>query len=285
MARGRKGTRPPISTGRERDRQGLRPWMARFLEWMRVRNYTERTVVTYQAALARFAEWAEARDVRRPGEVDRAEMERYQKHLFYRRTSRAKPLSYSSQLGLLAPVRTYFKWLARQGVVKVNPALDLELPRREVRLPPSVLTPSQAESVLAQAEVKTVLGLRDRALLEVLWATGMRRAELAGLRLQSVSLERGTVTIRKGKGKKDRVVPLGKRASEWVERYLREVRPRLEQAEDDGTLFVSVTGRAFHPDEVSQLVARHVRAAGIEAGRATCSGTAWRRGCWRTERT
>ena len=154
----------------------MRPLMARFLEWMRVRNYTPRTVTTYEKALARFAEWTEVREIRRPTEVDRTLVEKYQKHLFYRRKANGKPLSRSSQFGLLAPVRTYFKWLARQRLIAVNPAVDLELPRRETTLPPMVLTPSQAESILAQPDVETRLGIRDRTMLEVLYSTGMRRA-------------------------------------------------------------------------------------------------------------
>jgi integrase/recombinase XerD len=266
MPRGLKGTRPPISTGRERDRKAMRPLMARFLEWMRVRNYTPRTVVTYEVCLNKFALWTEERDIGRPSEVTRALMEQFQKHLYYRRKENGQPLSYSSQLGRIAPVRSYFKWLAKQKLIAANPAQDIDLPRREIRLPPVVLTPSQAESILAQPDTRTRLGIRDRTMMELLYSTGMRRMELASLTLHSISLERATVMIRKGKGNKDRVVQLGKRASDWLEKYLAQVRPTLALEEDEGTLFVSVTGKPFHPDELSQLVSRYVRAAGIETG-------------------
>ncbi len=266
MPKGKKGSRPPLVEGDRHDPKDLRPMMARFLEWMRVRNQTERTVLGYEASLRAFATWVEERGVRRPCEVTKAVLEQYQRHLFYRRKEDGKGLSYSTQCNYLAAVRSFFRYLTRHGMIETNPAGDLDLPRREQRLPPTILTPTQAEAIVNQPNVKTALGIRDRTMLEVLWSTGMRRAELAALSVYSVSHDRATVMIRQGKGKKDRVVPIAPRALSWVTRYLNEVRPGLAVQEDPGVLFVSATGKGLTPDEVSQIVAGHVRAAGIEAG-------------------
>jgi integrase/recombinase XerD len=124
----------------------------------------------------------------------------------------------------LAPVRVWFKWLVKQNYLLANPASEIELPRLGYRLP-TVLTVAEAEQVLAQPDIHDPLGLRDGAILETFYSTGMRRLELIHLKLFDLDLERGIVTIRQGKGKKDRVIPIGDRAVAWIQKYLREARP------------------------------------------------------------
>jgi integrase/recombinase XerD len=124
-----------------------------------------------------------------------------------------------------------------------------------------VLTEAEVEQVLAQPDLQDPLGLRDRALLETLYSTGMRRRELIHLKLYDLDLERGAVTIRQGKGKKDRVVPIGERAVAWVEKYLHEARPKLVVEPDPGTLFLTAEGEPFSLDHMTFTVRNHVAAA------------------------
>ena len=131
------------------------------------------------------------------------------------------------------------------------------------RLPMHVLSASDAESVLAQPDVNDSLGLRDRAILETFYSTGMRRLELANLKLYDLDAERGTVTIRQGKGKKDRVIPIGDRASAWVDKYVQDARPQLVVEPDDGIVFLSNAGEPFSLDHLSDLVRVHVDGAKI----------------------
>jgi integrase/recombinase XerD len=126
-----------------------------------------------------------------------------------------------------------------------------------------VLTAEEAERVLAQPDVRDPLGLRDRALLEVFYATGMRRSEVASLQLGDVDVDRATAEIRQGKGKKDRIVPLGERAALWIAKYIREARQRLVSEPDDRTLFLSNAGEPFSPDYLTEMVAGYVEAADI----------------------
>jgi len=105
--------------------------------------------------------------------------------------------------------------------------------------------------------------LRDRALLETLYSTGMRRLELANLKLYDLDTERGTLMIRQGKGKKDRVIPIGDRAAAWVEKYVQDGRTHLVVEPDDGTVFLSNAGEPFSLDHLSDLVRVHVDAAQI----------------------
>jgi integrase/recombinase XerD len=132
-----------------------------------------------------------------------------------------------------------------------------------------VLNPQEAEAVLRQPDRRTATGLRDRALLELLYSTGLRRAEVAGLRLGQVDAVRRVVLVQAGKGQRDRVVPIGRRALRWVARYLRRSRPQLVGSEDPGYLFLNRRGRPFRLNRLSERVAAYVRAAGL-AKRGSC---------------
>ena len=159
------------------------------------------------------------------------------------------------------PIRAFFKWLARQNHLLYNPASELELPRLEHRLPKHVLTTTEVEQVLAQPDITEPMGLRDRAILETFYSTGMRRSELMGLSVFDLDRERGTVMIRLGKGKKDRMIPIGERALRWIDRYQARVRPDLVIGRGNATLFLTQAGEAFTPDRLTQLVRGYVEAA------------------------
>jgi len=126
-----------------------------------------------------------------------------------------------------------------------------------------VLTEIEAEKVLAAVDVREPMGIRDRAILETLYSTGIRRMELIGLALTDLDTERGTLLVRQGKGKKDRMVPIGERAIAWLEKYLAEVRPELAVPPDDGTIFLTNMGEALSPNRLTQLVRGYEDAADI----------------------
>ena len=149
--------------------------------------------------------------------------------------------------------------MAREHYILHNPASELELPRTGFRLPKAVLSIEEVERVLAQPDIHDVLGLRDRAILETLYSTGMRRLELANLKLHDLDLERGTIFINQGKGQKDRMIPIGERAAQWVAKYL-EAR---QDAVSSDTVFLSNAGEPFSLDHLSDLVRTYVDAAQI----------------------
>ena len=232
-----------------------------FLEWLRVRGYSERTAENREVYLCFFAAWCEERGVTTPQEVTKPLIERYQRHLYHLRKKDGKPLTFRGQHTRLVPVRAYFKWLARQNHILYNPASEIEMPRLEKRLPRFILTTQEAEAVLSQPEVKDVFGIRDRAMLEVLYSTGIRRMEVVNLGLYDLDEERGTLMVRQGKGKKDRMVPIGERAIAWIQKYLFEVRPRLTVGVDGGHLFLTKEGESFSPGRLTQLVRDYVERA------------------------
>ncbi len=173
------------------------------------------------------------------------------------------PLSVWSQHGRLVAVKGLFRWLTKQRALAVNPAAELELPRVTAQRLPQPLTDAEITQVLAHADPTTPIGLRDRALLETGYSTGLRRMELIRLRLYDLDLARGVVVVREGKGQKDRVVPIGERAIAWLEKYLDEARPEFVAEPDGGTVFLGRRGRPFHPNHLSRLTRDYLVAAGI----------------------
>lgn len=132
-----------------------------------------------------------------------------------------------------------------------------------MRLPKAVLTAAEAEQVMQQTNIHDPLGLRDRAILETFYLTGMRRLELVNLTLWDLDLERATVAIRQGKGKKDRIIPLGDRTALWVRKYLDEARPQLVSEPDDRTVFLSNAGEPLSLDYLTEMVRGYVDAANV----------------------
>jgi integrase/recombinase XerD len=255
VARKRKQTLQPLSP--------LAALMEKHLEALQIQNYSQYTVRNRRVHIGFFVQWCRDRGITEPAEVTRPILEHYQRYLFHYRQKNGKPLTFRSQNTRLVPLRVWFRWMARQRYILHNPASELELPRMEHRLPKAVLTVAEMEQVLAQPDINDPLGLRDRALMETLYSTGMRRMELANLKLYELDTERGTVMIRQGKGKKDRVIPIGDRAAAWLDKYIREARPRLVVEPDDRTVFLSNAGEPFCLDHLSDLVRTYVDAADV----------------------
>jgi len=249
--------------GNPGDPQGMAVRMDQYLEWMRVMNYSERTVENRNDYLSLFIEWADDRGLARPTEITKPILERYQRYLYHYRKKNGEPLSFRSQYSRLVPIRAWFKWLTKQNHILYNPASELELPKLERRLPRHVLTISEAEAVIAVPNLSEPAGIRDRAMLETLYSTGIRRMELVGLKLYDMDVDRGTLMVRQGKGKKDRMVPIGSRAIGWIEKYITEVRPKLLLDPNNLTLFLSQVGEAFTANRLTEIVREYVDAADI----------------------
>lgn len=258
---GRREPYPPI--GPAHDPASLYRQMMDFLLWLEERNTSRHTLKHWELYLRYFVAWCDERGLTRPAEITRPVIERYQRHLFLKRKKNGAPLSATTQASRITPIRKWFRWLTRNNRILYNPAADLDLPKVEERLPRHVLTVEEVERVLNMPDTATAIGVRDRAMLETLYSTGIRRMEIIGLQQRGIDDERGTLMIRQGKGKKDRMVPVEERALAWIARYRDEVRPELALAGDDDTLFLTVTGQAFSDNRMTQMVRNYVRAAGL----------------------
>lgn len=261
----RKGTytRPARPIGDPAVKDGFHLWVGRYIEWLRVRAYSERTIRNRRAYIGFLVDWLEERSLHRPREVTKPVLERYQRFLYYYRQRSGQPLSFRAQHQRLIAVRGLFRWLAKQNVIAANPASELDLPRLPHRLPPPVLTHDEVEAVMRQPDVCTPIGLRDRAIMEVLYSCGIRRTELTCLKIVDLDVERGTLSVRAGKGARDRMIPIGERAIHWTNRYLEEVRPDWVMPPDEGWLFLSTLGDSLHPDGLTRRVRAYVKQADV----------------------
>ncbi len=251
----RKQPQPPATP--------LQALLAEYMEHLEMKGFTEQTRTGRRSYLTMFERWAAERGLNDPVEITRPVLERYRRHMFHHRKKDGRPLSFSSQHARLSPLRMWFQWMTRQNYLLHNPASELELPRIPAQLP-RVLTAAEAELILQQPNITEPAGLRDRTIPEVFYSTGMRRTELLRLQLYDVDRESGIATIREGKGKKDRVVPIGDRAVAWLDKYLDEARSRLVVEPDDGTIFLTVQGEPFSPNRLSEVVRNYVEAAQIK---------------------
>lgn len=235
-------------------------------EWFRrleERAYSLRTVDANKWALRMFVRWAEERDLRTPGQITRPILESYQRWLYQYRQENGKPLGVTTQRMRLGAVQRFFAWLCKDHRLTANPAADLELPRKPYRSLPKALSLAEVETVLNVPDVTDPLGVRDRAVLELLYATGIRRSEAVRLDVDDLDRTRGVLTVRKGKGGKDRVVPIGARAIHWLERYLEQSRPLLETGVPDRALFLTGYGQRFNSTYLGNWVRRTIEQADI----------------------
>jgi integrase/recombinase XerD len=163
----------------------------------------------------------------------------------------------------LAVLRRFYRWAVREGIVALDPTLRLKGAKVPPRFP-KTLTEAQVEALLAAPDVDTPLGLRDRAMLELLYATGLRVSELVALTMLNLSLQEGLVRVI-GKGSKERIVPLGEEARRWIERYLKEGRPALLAGRVADATFVTQRAAGMTRQMFWVLIKRHASRACIEA--------------------
>ena len=248
----------------------LETLMQEHLDSLRVRGYSEHTVKNRLVHIGFFIRWAYEHGLREPIEVTRPVLERYQRYLFFYRKKNGEPLTFRSQHARLVPLRVWFRWMTRQNHILHNPASEIDLPRLGRTLPKNILSVPEIEQVMLQPIIHPAdpLGLRDRAILEVIYATGLRRLEMVNLKLFDLQLDRGLIVVRQGKGKKDRYVPIGERATAWLQKYIAEARPQLAIEPDDLTVFLTAEGEPFSRDHLTWTVRRSHRGREDRQGRS-----------------
>jgi integrase/recombinase XerD len=240
-----------------------------YLSWMAIHNYASTTILCRRRYLGYFVSFAGTQGVDESKDVTLELLLAYQRALFDYRKRDGGPLSFGTQAQRLVPVAQLFSWLRRKHRIAENPAVDLLMPRPDRSLPEATLSAEEMAGLLSKPEVSKPLGLRDRAVLEVFYSCGLRRAELISLWLRDVDFERGTIFVRRGKGAKDRYVPIGERALFWLRLYVEIVRPGFLSDQFPDQLFVSSHGTPLCADWLCRKVRRYLVAAGIDK-RGSC---------------
>ena len=216
---------------------------------------SQNSLSAYRSDLSQFAAWLGTRTVtlERVGEAD------ITGYLAARhRAGKGKPSSANRRLTVL---RRFYRWALRERRLTVDPCLNVDSAKQALRFP-ITLGEAQIEALLAAPDVETLLGLRDRTMLEVLYATGLRVSELVGLRTFEIGLNEGVLRV-VGKGSKERLVPLGELAVEWIGRYLEHGRAAILQAHMCDAMFVTARGSGMTRQMFWTLIKRYALRAGI----------------------
>jgi integrase/recombinase XerD len=226
-------------------------------------RYGERTVAQYQMHIAAFMAWLAERTIALP-EVASRDLVAYQTALYAYRRPNGRPYSAAYQANRFAALKNLFRFLTRRGYLLHDPAAEIELPRLDKRLPRIILTQQEARRLVCAPDVATPQGLRDRAILETLYATGIRVSELTNLTPYDVDTEERILRVLLGKGRKDRHVPLTRVAAEAIEEYLAAGRPALAGARKVRVLFLQDRGGKMNRATVGRIVQRWATKARIK---------------------
>lgn len=228
--------------------------------WME-RGLSENTLSAYRTDLKKFDQWlSSTRGSQEQDILVRADRQVITDYLSFLEQRRA---SVRSRARLLSSLRRFYAWLSREKRIEVDPVALIAAPKLGRSLPKS-LTEEDVESLLQAPDVSTLLGLRDRTLFEVLYATGLRVSELVGLALTQVNLQQGVIRVT-GKGNKERLVPLGDEAIDWLHKYLSSTRTEILNKHVSDALFVTRRGKAMTRQAFWHLIKRYALEANISA--------------------
>lgn len=229
----------------------------RFLNFLIVeKGLSQNTIEAYGHNVHRFLDFLKDKKIDHIEELSRLDLRIFIHFL------KKKGLSTRSIARNLIAVRMFFRFLQQEGVMENNPAEDLELPKM-AKVLPEVLSLEEVERLLSQPDPQTSLGARDRAMLEILYATGMRVSELIHLLTHQIQLEGGYVLLR-GKGSKERIVPLGREAIHWLKKYLMEFRPLLLKGKESPFLFINRYGKPMTRQQFWKSIKAYGRKGGIQ---------------------
>jgi len=215
---------------------------------------SKNTLEAYRRDLTLFGDWLARARARALLDTREEDLSAYFAFRYTQTRLRA-----SSQARLHSSLKRFFQFALRESKVAADPTLKLDTPKKPQRFPKS-LTEADVEALLAAPDAASALGLRDRAMLEMLYATGLRVSELVALKLIEINQDMGVVRVF-GKGDKERMVPMGEEASAWLTRYLKDGRPRLLRRAQSDAAFVTARGAAMTRQAFWYLIKKHARAS------------------------
>ena len=234
-----------------------------FIEYLSMRGYSPRTVEAYEEHLKKFAGFLEKYYPRITAfsDVSKDIIQDYQRFVCTIRTREGRPLANTSQNKKLTPVRKFFSFLLERDLVLRDPTKALVHMKEEQRLTRNIFSEQEVRELFESIDARTPVGLRNRAIVELLYACGIRTSELCNLKVENIDFKEQTVTVVKGKGGKSRLMPIGQYAAFYIERYVQKARKYMLKGkrEDPGQLFLSSRGQPFTRSTINSTVMRTLR--------------------------
>ncbi|MDD5439671.1 MAG: site-specific tyrosine recombinase XerD [Candidatus Omnitrophica bacterium] len=235
----------------------MRDWIQQFLDYLTVeRGLSKNTIISYGSDLSKFADYCESKGITSVDGVKKNDITSFMLSL------KDKGLSSNSISRYLVAVKVFYRFLVRERLTRIDMASVLDSPKL-IRPLPEVLTIGEVDSLLNAPDGRDGRGIRDKAILELLYATGLRVSELSDLEVNNLNLDIGFLKAH-GKGGKERIVPLGRTASEWLKRYQERVRPKIVKGAGAPYLFLSRLGKRLSRQSVWKIMKKYTSAAGIK---------------------
>lgn len=238
------------------------PLADEFAQSLKIRNLAERTIVGVRWRLAKFFSYLETRGINHIDGITKEVITAYQVQLYQCINFKGTPNTVAYQNGMLSAVKQFLGFLHQRDYIVADPARDVQYAKQPQQLPRGVLTPSEARKIIHAPDTRTVIGYRDRTILEVLYSSGLRKEEVNNLTLADVDYHDGFIRTT-GKGRKDRIVPIGKIACRYLENYIKSVRPELIKDPYNNHLFLSLRGNKLSTGMVWELVKKYAKSARI----------------------
>jgi integrase/recombinase XerD len=239
------------------------PHVQEYLRSLKVRNFSRRTIAGLRWKVGKFIEHLEKQGIVEVFAITREVVSSYQVELYEKLNKLGKPNTVSYQNDMLSAVKQFMSFLKEHDYIVSDPARDVPYAKAPKPLPRGVLSSSEARKILHAPDTKSVIGYRDRARLEVLYSTGIRKEELNNLSISDVDYTDGFLRVENGKGGKDRIVPLGRIACRYLENYIKSVRPELLRDPHEKHLFLSGRYRKLSKNVVWELIKKYAKKAKI----------------------
>lgn len=228
-----------------------------YREYLKILKQSEKTITAYIQHINCFLEWIIQRGIYDLREITYEHLKEYQLMLM---SELDKRYTINTIHLKLRSIKQFFAYLEKIQVLLYNPAEKMILPSLGDRLPRVILTEKEMERLLLAPNTGTFAGIRDRAILELLYSTGIRREECSQLKVYDVDYKGGYLRVNKGKGSKDRILPLGKKACDWIKEYLLKVRQQLlKKNPDERNLFINTFGKQLSNQSIGIIVKKHAR--------------------------
>lgn len=236
----------------------------RHLQHLQLLNFATGTIKTNRGTLRQFKRYLVEAQVTDLQAVSAATVNDFFAWLLVQPSHRGTTRTPGTQNRCLSALKGFFAFLTEENYLARNPVKDVRYAREPDYLPRNVLTVQESRKIMQQPDLQTVIGYRDRTMLEVLYATGIRKSELMNLTVENVNIEEGLLRINGGKGAKDRIVPLTKLACSFLENYIKGVRPELVGKRQSDRLFLSIRQRQMSKNTLASAIEKYVKQAGIK---------------------
>lgn len=235
-----------------------------FLESLMVTNHAPGTIREYRFALKRFFAFLESNQIKIAEEITRELLRDYQIYLAEEKNERGRIYRVAVQNNFLKGVIYLFRYLCDNDYLVKDPTRGIKYAREPKLLPRNILSQAEVRKILGQPDIHLPLGYRDRTILELLYSTGIRASEIRHIDINDINCHDGVLLIRKGKGNKDRYVPIGKSALQFIEGYMQHIRPGLLRDRVSDALFVTEAGNRLGKTALDKLIRKYAKLANIK---------------------